>query len=112
MHYQNQTTFPQLSIISHTENFKRKMTVKPSIAETVLSIIRQNTQSGIQLRMKSPLFSEGAGLDSVGFLAVVIAVEQALDVTFDIQDLNQDTLSSVGNFVAHIERLHATHSKG
>jgi acyl carrier protein len=87
------------------------MSSKSSIAETVLSVIRQHSQPSIQLRMECSLFSDGAGLDSVGFLAVVISIEQALDITFDIQDLNQDTLSSVGAFVAHIELLRASPRK-
>jgi acyl carrier protein len=78
----------------------------PTFAK-VLAVLRRHAADGAVVEMDSPLFADGIGLDSVGFLDVVIGIEEAVGIRLGEEDLTEQVLVSVGALIAHIERLRA-----
>lgn len=54
------------------------------------------------------LFEGGVGLDSIGFLDVLLGIEEAVGVRLGEDDLTEEVLATVGSLLAHVERRAAT----
>jgi acyl carrier protein len=72
-----------------------------------LDAVRAQVSPGTAVELDSPLFEGGLGLDSIGFLQVILNIENKLGKRLRNEDLTEESLSSLGNFVRHIERHHA-----
>lgn len=77
------------------------------IAAAVLAILHRHAPAGGTVNEDATLFGGGVGLDSIGFLDVVLAVEEAVGVRLGEEDLTAEILATVGTLVAHVERRHA-----
>lgn len=75
-------------------------TVKKLVLE-VLSNLLSNPINSIELNQ--PLGQKGLGLDSIGFLDLVLNVEKGLDIRLRTEDLNSTALETVDSFITHIE---------
>ncbi len=78
----------------------------PAVA-AVLAILCRHIAAGGTATEDAPLFGAGVGLDSIGFLDVVLEIEEAVGIRLGEEDLTEDVLATVGSFVAHVERRHA-----
>ncbi len=78
----------------------------PTVA-AVLAILCRHIAAGGTATEDAPLFGAGVGLDSIGFLDVVLEIEEAVGIRLGEEDLTEDVLATVGSFVAHVERRHA-----
>ena len=76
-------------------------------AAAVLAILCRHVAAGGTATEDAPLFGAGVGLDSIGFLDVVLEIEEAVGIRLGEEDLTEDVLATVGSFVAHVERRHA-----
>lgn len=78
----------------------------PAVA-AVLAILCRHIAAGGTATEDAPLFGAGVGLDSIGFLDVVLEIEEAVGIRLGEEDLTEDVLATVGSFVAHVERRRA-----
>ena len=76
-------------------------------AAAVLAILCRHVAAGGTATEDAPLFGAGVGLDSIGFLDVVLEIEEAVGIRLGEEDLTEEVLATVGSFVAHVERRHA-----
>ena len=76
-------------------------------AAAVLAILCRHVAPGGTATEDAPLFGAGVGLDSIGFLDVVLEIEEAVGIRLGEEDLTEEVLATVGSFVAHVERRHA-----
>ena len=76
-------------------------------AAAVLAILCRPVAAGGTATEDAPLFGAGVGLESIGFLDVVLEIEEAVGIRLGEEDLTEDVLATVGSFVAHVERRHA-----
>lgn len=70
------------------------------IQNTVLSIIRGNFGEKIKLANDSPL--SDAGIDSVGAIQLVIALEEEFNFEFEDEMLSYETLRSIDSISEYI----------
>ncbi len=47
---------------------------------------------------------EDLRMDSISMLELITAVEEEFDITFDLDELNIDALTTIGSFVALIDK--------
>ena len=76
-------------------------------ATAVLAILCRHVAAGGTVTEDANLFNAGLGLDSIGFLAVVLEIEEAVGIRLGEEDLTEEVLATVGSFVAHVERRRA-----
>jgi len=76
-------------------------------AAAVLAILCRHVAAGGTATEDAPLFGAGVGLDSIGFLDVVLEIEEAVGIRLGEEDLTEEVLATVGSFVAHVERRRA-----
>lgn len=83
----------------------------PSLEAAVMQAVREVAPGyGGPLDPATPLGSEGVGLDSVGFLELVLAVEKCSGVHLRDASLTATALASPGSLVRHLEECkRATH---
>lgn len=72
-----------------------------SIADRVLAILGR-LGSGEEILATSELFESGVGLDSMGFLELVLETEREFGVDLRAS-IPEDALASVGDFIIYVE---------
>ena len=83
------------------------MELRSPTAAAVLAILCRHVAAGGTATEDAPLFGAGVGLDSIGFLDVVLEIEEAVGIRLGEEDLTEEVLATVGSFVAHVERRRA-----
>lgn len=74
------------------------------VEHSVFEAIREIAPNcGIALAMDTPLGTTGVGLDSIGFLELVLAVERRSGVRLRAANLTAATLATPGSLIRHIE---------
>lgn len=71
--------------------------------ESIRDIVRRRCGEKAPLDDATPLFAQGLGFDSIGFLLFVIEVEEALGLRLRDEALDDAALASLGAFIAHVE---------
>jgi acyl carrier protein len=77
-------------------------------AAAVLAILCRHVAAGGTVTEDATFFNAGVGLDSIGFLSVVLEIEEAVGIRLGEEDLTEEVLATVGSFVAHVERRRAS----
>lgn len=77
-------------------------------AAAVLAILCRHVAAGVTVTEDATFFNAGVGLDSIGFLSVVLEIEEAVGIRLGEEDLTEEVLATVGSFVAHVERRRAS----
>ena len=74
---------------------------------TVLDVLRRHAPARDLVSDDASLFDGGVGLDSIGFLDVVLGIEEAVGIRLGEDDLSAEVLATVGSLVAHVESRRA-----
>ena len=70
--------------------------MESKIRNTILEVLNKTDDSSIEK-------STDLGLDSIDFVRVVIALEDAFDIEFDEFDLSIEAFKAIQNFIDYIE---------
>lgn len=94
--------FPELTCDKATPGL-----TSPDIGGIILSIVRSQMNGQACVELDSKFFEGGLGLDSVGFLELILKIEKQAGLRLRDEDLSEETVASVGSLIRHVEALAA-----
>ncbi len=74
------------------------------IADQILGILREHTDAAVPISEDTALFEGGLDLNSIDFLQLVLEIESRIGARLRDEDLTEESLCSVGAFVAQVTR--------
>jgi acyl carrier protein len=74
-------------------------------ADLVMGVIHFRIGSREDIGRESPLFEGGLGLDSIGFLELLLEIEQTCGKRLRDETLTEDAVANVGSLIQYIHSL-------